>query len=134
MWWKIDFADGRDTYVCKDMKDFQRMSERFELELVKEGHYKASFGKKYYLIGFKKDKVVMNREYLTKSGALRSVNKFLIHGMLDELMLRVDTFYLNNSEELEISSSAPIVSWVVKRMVDILGKTMESRENKSYVF
>lgn len=113
MWWHIEFVDGRNPYICKDMRDFQRMNERYELELIKEGFYKATFENRYIVVAFK-DKTrpaVMNRVYKTKSGAERAITKYLIYGGFEVVMIRKETFYLNNNEELEISTSAPLVKW-----------------------
>ena len=113
MRWHIEFVDGRNPYICKNMRDFQRMNERYELELIKEGFYKATFENRYTVVAFK-DKTrpaVMNKVYKTRSGAERAITKFLTYFNFEEIMLRKETFYLNNNEELEISTSAPLVKW-----------------------
>lgn len=123
MYQQIEFIDGRNPYVCKTDRDFKRMKERYELELIKEGFWKATFKKGFLVTGWVPNNTMaaFSKQYQTKSGAMRRIKKAIDNMEFKSIMLRYEESYLRNNENLEISTSTPVKCW------ELNGETYNTR-------
>lgn len=106
----IEFIDGSNPYICKTKREFARMKEKYVLEKIKDDFWKATDRITYRVVGFadKNKPADFNREYKTKSSAMRFIRTALKEKRFCEIILRKEESYLKNNENLEISSSGVI--------------------------
>ena len=109
-WQHIEFINGSNPYICKTEKEFKRMKEKYILEKIEEGFWRATESISYLVIGFadKSKMATFCREYKTKPGAMNFIRKAMKEKRFEQIVLRREERYLKNSEYLEISSSTPI--------------------------
>jgi len=114
-WQHIEFIDGSNPYICKTEKEFKRMKERYVLEEIKDGFWRAKYSISYLLVGFadKTKMATFHKEYKTRSGAMRSCKK-LLRNEYESVVLRREEKYLKNNERLEISISTPIKTFTME--------------------
>lgn len=119
MYQHIEFIDGSNSYICKTEKSFKWMKEHYVLEPIKEGFWKATERIYYLVIGFpdKNKMATFNKVYESKSGALNAIRKALNENKFEAVTLRREEVYLNNDDDLDISSSTPICHWEDGKMI-----------------
>lgn len=106
----IEFIDGSNPRICTTRKEFERMKEKYVLEPVKEGVWRATFIIKYCVVCFadKNRNATLVKNYNTKYGAVKFIKTALERKEFELIVLREEKFYLKNNDELDISSSTPI--------------------------
>lgn len=107
-WQHIEFINGSNPYICKTEKEFKKMQERYVLEEIRNGFWKATDSISYGVVGFTdKTKIAtFHREYKTKASAMNIVRKALREGKFEQIILRREERYLKNNDSLDISSSS----------------------------
>lgn len=113
MYQHIEFIDGSNPYICKTDRDFRRMKERYELEPIKEGFWKATFKREYLVVGWTSSnaKATFYKMYQTKSGAMRRIKRAIANREFESVVLSRRESYLRNNENLLISINSPIKCW-----------------------
>lgn len=86
------------------------MQERYVLEEIGNGFWKATDSISYGVVGFadKTKRAIFHREYRTKASAMNVIRKALREGEFEQIVLRREERYLKNNESLDISSSSVI--------------------------
>jgi len=111
-WKHIEFIDGSNHYICKTEKEFKRMKEKYVLEEIRDGFWKATYRISYLVVGFldRTKMATFHKGYKAKSSAMRVCRK-LMQDNYECVVLRREESYLKNHEHLEISSSSPIKTY-----------------------
>ena len=113
MYQHIEFIDGSNPYISKTEKDFKWMCEHYVLIPIAENFWKATDRIYYKVIGFtdKNKMATFNRNYKSKSGAMRVIRKAIKENKFECIVLRKEVEDLRNDEHFDISVSTPIKTW-----------------------
>lgn len=113
MWQYIEFADGSNSYISKTEKDFARIKEKYVLEKITDGFWKATDRIFYKVVGFSdKDKrATFNKNYKSKVGAMNVIRKAIKEKKFQYIVLRKEIEDLRNNDNFNISVSTPIKTW-----------------------
>lgn len=109
----IEFIDGSNPYISKTEKDFKWVCERYVLIPIAENFWKATDRIYYKVVGFtdKNKMATFNRNYKSKVGAMRVINKAIKENKFECIVLRKEVEDLRNNEHFDISVSTPIKTW-----------------------
>lgn len=113
MYQHIEFIDGSNPYISKTEKDFKWMCEHYVLIPIVENFWKATDRIYYKVVGFadKNKRATFNRNYKSKAGAMRVINKAIKENKFECIVLRKEVEDLRNNEHFDISVSTPIKTW-----------------------
>ena len=113
MYQHIEFIDGSNPYISKTEKDFKWMCEHYALIPIAENFWKATDRIYYKVVGFtdKNKMATFNRNYKSKSCAMRVINKAIKENKFECIVLRKEVEDLRNDEHFDISVSTPIKTW-----------------------
>lgn len=113
MYQHIEFIDGSNPYISTTEKNFKWMCDRYVLIPIAEGFWKATDRIYYNVVGFadKNKWATFNRNYKSKAGAMRVINKAIKEHRFEYIVLRKEIEDLRNDEHFNISVSSPIKTW-----------------------
>ena len=109
----IEFIDGSNPYISKTEKNFKWMCKHYVLIPIAENFWKATDRIYYKVVGFvdKNKMATFNRNYKSKAGAMRVINKAIKENKFGCIVLRKEVEDLRNNEHFDISVSTPIKTW-----------------------
>lgn len=115
MYQHIEFIDGNNPYICKTEREFKRMNEKYLLIPEGENCWKATDRILYLIVGFadKNKMATYNKIYKTKGGAMNAIRKLIKGNKFSCINLRKEIEYLKNNEDLHISTSTLVRSWII---------------------
>lgn len=113
MYQHIEFIDGSNPYISKTEKDFKWMCEHYVLIPIAENFWKATDRIYYKVVGFadKNKMATFNRNYKSKSCAMRVIRKAIKENKFECIVFRKEVEDLRNDEHFDISVSTPIKTW-----------------------
>lgn len=118
MWQHIEFINGGNPYICKTEKEFKKMQERYVLEKIEDGFWKATWSITYAVVGFAdKNKMATYYKdgYKTKNGAINFIKKTLEENRFEMVVLRkVESFLKNNDYDMFFEIDKPIETFYRK--------------------
>ena len=113
MYQHIEFIDGSNPYISKTEKDFKWMCEHYVLIPIAENFWKATDRIYYKVVGFpdKTKQATFDRNYKSKSGAMRAIRTAIQGNRFQCIVLRKEIEDLRNNDRFDISVSTPIQIW-----------------------
>ena len=113
MYQHIEFIDGSNPYISKTEKSFKWMQDHYVLKPIADGFWKATARIYYKVVGFpdKTKRATFDRNYKSKSGAMRAIRMAIQGKRFQCIVLRKEIEDLRNNDRFDISVSTPIQIW-----------------------
>jgi hypothetical protein len=112
----ITFVDGSNPYVCKTKEEFSNIKEKYVLRKMSENTYLATKRIMYSICGWADLEKPANiiKYFETKGDAMRFAKKLRKNKDIKKMVMRRDYSSLNNHEDLEISDSESVFTWLLQ--------------------